>query len=170
MSLLDNASIAANSVQRSGEVSGSTSSTSSSNILSALGAIIGDIGAGIVPEDIYERLLWPQRFYNGFTARHILVLALLMPMGGPLHTAALNVIDRVFQNDLFRGDCVAHMLGTAFFSDSRLEYEVVDTQGVVQKKVRNGLWVSVLAQLPIQKLAAKSQSWEQGASMGKPVR
>jgi hypothetical protein len=87
----------------------SPSLSEQTSILSALGTLIGYIGAEAATDQVFERLLWPQRFWNGFTIYHALRVALFMPMGGPLHRAALHTLavegghdwtyarDRVFQ-------------------------------------------------------------------------
>ena len=81
----------------------------------ALGAIIGYLGAEVAEGDIFERLLWPQRFYNHLELDAVIKLAFLMPMGGPVHRAALITLDNFRKNGLYRGHCQGQMLGTAFF-------------------------------------------------------
>ncbi|KAJ4152251.1 hypothetical protein NW754_004046 [Fusarium falciforme] len=36
----------------------------STAIVSALGAVLGYLGAEVAEESIFERILWPQRFFN----------------------------------------------------------------------------------------------------------
>src|SRR5258708_39160987 len=86
--------------------------SNSANVLSALGSLIGYLGTEVAPGDLFERQLWPQRFYNGFTIYNAWKLALLMPMGGPLHKAALQTLDKFFKNGLFKGGSLGRMLGT----------------------------------------------------------
>ena len=69
----------------------------------ALGSIIGYLGAEVAEATIFERLLWPQRFYNDFNLTISIKLALLMPMGGPLHCAALQTLDVFNEKGLYLG-------------------------------------------------------------------
>lgn len=73
-----------------------------------------------------------------------------MPLGGPLHKAALDTVDRFFENGLFRGDRLGHMLGTAFFPDSGMKYQMYEN-GAFQREaqVRNGIWVRMLKEMPM---------------------
>ncbi|KAL2822278.1 hypothetical protein BDW59DRAFT_149645 [Aspergillus cavernicola] len=117
----------------------------------ALGTILGYLGAEIAPPDLFERLLWPQRFYNGLSLTSVPKLALLMTMGGPLHRAALTTFDNILHNDLLKGKHIGHMLGSPFYADSGLKYTVYDSQGRKEEEeyVRNDLWTRVLAHYPI---------------------
>ncbi|KAI1666406.1 hypothetical protein L13192_10090 [Pyrenophora tritici-repentis] len=62
-------------------------------VAGALGSVIGYVGAEVAKPTVFERLLWPQRFYNYATPRTLLLSALTMPMGGPLHKAAFAALD-----------------------------------------------------------------------------
>ena len=93
-------------------------------VLNALGTLIGYIGAEAATSQVFERLLWPQRFWNGFSTTKALKIALFMPMGGPLHRAALHTLDRFFKHGLFKGDSLGHILGTAFYTDTTSSYKV----------------------------------------------
>ena len=117
----------------------------------ALGTILGYLGAEIAPPDLFERLLWPQRFYNGFSLASIPKMALLMTMGGPLHRAALTTFDDILHNDLLKGPHLGHMLGSPFYKDSCLKYTVYDAEGRKEGEeyVRNDLWTRVAANYPI---------------------
>ncbi|KAL3444153.1 hypothetical protein BJX65DRAFT_174824 [Aspergillus insuetus] len=117
----------------------------------ALGTILGYLGAEIAPPDLFERLLWPQRFYNGFSWTATPKMALLMSMGGPLHRAALTTFDKILHNDLLKGKHIGHMLGSPFYSDSGLKYTIYDSQGRKEEEeyVRNDLWSRVVAHYPI---------------------
>src|SRR5262245_61443387 len=99
-----------------------TADSNSTNVLTALGTLIGYLGSEVATQDLFERQLWPQRFYNGVSLRNLWKLALIMPMGGPLHAAALQTLDTFFKNGLFKGDRLGKMLGSAFFRDSQAEY------------------------------------------------
>jgi len=124
--------------------------SNSANVLSALGTLIGYLGTEVATGDLFERQLWPQRFYNGFTIYNAWKLALLMPMGGPLHKAALQTLDKFFKNGLFKGGSLGRMLGTAFFFDSKIRYTVYE-EGIPpqQEHVRNGLWIRAIEDMPI---------------------
>jgi hypothetical protein len=149
--------------QRSG---GAPSLSEQTSTLSALGTLIGYIGAEAATDQIFERLLWPQRFWNGFGVRHTPQVALFMPMGGPLHRAALHTLDRFFENGLFKGDTIGHMLGTAFFKNSGWQYAVWNNgEQESTELVRNGLWIRAASLLPIP--TEKRQS---SLETGRPVR
>ncbi|KAJ5646840.1 hypothetical protein N7490_003212 [Penicillium lividum] len=121
-----------------------------SNTLSAASTFIGYIGTEVATTDCFDRLLWPQRAYNNFSLWNAWKPALLMPLGGPLHTAALKTIDTFFKHGLFRGPHMGHMLGTTFFPDTGMEYQLYE-DGVYKRdaKARNGLWLRVLEQMPM---------------------
>jgi len=112
-------------------------------VAGALGSVIGYVGAEVAEPAIFERLLWPQRFYNYATPRTLLLSALTMPMGGPLHKAALETLDAIREEGLYRGATRGHMLGTAFFHNSTVEY-INRTTSDVDHEIRNGFWVEVL--------------------------
>ncbi|KAL2837291.1 hypothetical protein BJY01DRAFT_221129 [Aspergillus pseudoustus] len=140
----------------------------------ALGTILGYLGAEIAPPDLFERLLWPQRFYNGFSFTSIPKMALLMTMGGPLHRAALTVFDNILHNDLLKGRHIGHMLGSPFYADSGLTYTVYDSQGRKEEDeyVRNDLWTRVVAHYPIPSsaLATRPTSYTAGGVPVTPTR
>ncbi|RYN18448.1 hypothetical protein AA0112_g11540 [Alternaria arborescens] len=112
-------------------------------VAGALGSVIGYLGAEVAEPTVFERLLWPQRFYNYASLRTLLVSALMMPMGGPLHKAALETLDAIRENGLYRGATRGHMLGTAFFHENDVKYfNRIVNEG--EKDIRNGFWVEVL--------------------------
>ena len=117
-------------------------SSQTMSVISALGTLVGYIGAEAATEDVFERLLWPQRFFNAMSRQDFLQIGFLTPMGGPLHRAAIGTLDKMHRNGLFRGHSLGNMLGTAFFHDTRLKYKVHEQQKVIGKEhVRNGVWV-----------------------------
>ena len=120
---------------------------SSSTIIAALGNLVGYIGAEAATSDIFERLLWPQRFYSGFNISNAPIVILLMPMMGPLHSAALSTLDSFSRQQLLRGKRSGHMLGTPFFRDSKTKYKVFDGSAELVKDGRNGLWTRAVAQI-----------------------
>ena len=127
--------------------------SSGASIINALGTLIGYLGAEVAIPEIFERLLWPERFYNGFNLSKVPQMALFMPMGGPLHKAALSTLDKLLNNGLFKGDEQGHMLGSPFYRDSKLRYAVYDSvnAGKPEKEyVRNGIWVRAIENLRIQ--------------------
>lgn len=129
-------------------------SNEQSAVINALGSLLGYIGAEVVTPSIFERLLWPQRFYNGYPSRLSTLgrIAFLMPMGGPLHKAALTTLDTLLTSGLFRGSGLGHMLGSPFFNDSHLRYtayEAGSSTAIKEATVRNGLWVRAIENLPV---------------------
>ncbi|MCJ1240310.1 hypothetical protein MMC14_008311 [Varicellaria rhodocarpa] len=132
------------------------SSSDITSTISALGTLIGYLGAESATDDIFERLQWPQRYFSGITYKNALQVGLGMPMGGPLHKTALHVLDRLYRNGLFKGPNLGNMLGTVFFRDSGLKYTLHEPPNKPEKEyVRNGIWVRAVAQIP---LAFKSQT------------
>ena len=111
----------------------------------ALGAIIGYVGAEVVEVSTFERLLWPQRFYNHVTPGTLFLIVIASPSGGPLHKAALHTLDVFRSKGLYRGVQQGHMLGTAFFPDLRTQYLIHNSNAEDEHfEARNGLWVTVL--------------------------
>jgi hypothetical protein len=130
-------------------------------VLNAFGTVLGYIGAEAATRDVFERLLWPQRFYSGFTFAHVLKSGLLMPMGGPLYKICLHTLDVTFEHGLFLGHAQGHMLNTAFFRQEPWTYTFHSsdpTEPSHTESVRNCLWVRALAQLPMPMLATGSDA------------
>jgi hypothetical protein len=115
-------------------------------VAGALGSVIGYVGAEVAEPTVFERLLWPQRFYNYASPRTLALSALTMPMGGPLHKAALETLDAIRENGLYRGPRRGHMLGTAFFHENKVAY-VNRTARDDDRQIRNGFWVEVLKKI-----------------------
>ena len=84
-----------------------------STVAAALGLILGYLGAEVAQASTFERLLWPQRFYNSLSPITLLTLGLLFPTSGPLHQAALVVLDEFRDHRLYKGRSRGNMLGTA---------------------------------------------------------
>lgn len=63
-----------------------------SAITGALGSIIGYLGSEVAEPAVFERLLWPERFYNVISCRNAIEMTLFMPLGGPVHKAALQTL------------------------------------------------------------------------------
>ncbi|KAJ9653652.1 hypothetical protein H2198_007203 [Neophaeococcomyces mojaviensis] len=123
-----------------------------SNVFGGFGAVLGYIGAEAATPAVFERLLWPQRFLSGFDIASAPWLAILMPMGGPLHKAALQCLDTAFTYGLFKGPQQGHMLGTSFFSQKSWTYTMHANDGAIEshtEPVRNSLWTGALSQMAI---------------------
>ncbi|KAF8850631.1 hypothetical protein BDZ45DRAFT_539306, partial [Acephala macrosclerotiorum] len=120
-------------------------------IAGALGSVIGYVGAEVADRSLFERLLWPQRFYNDFNFSVFVKLALLMPMGGPVHKAAIQTLEKFRKNGLYNGASRGDMLGTAFFEDAGYTCREVmnaDLQHGLETKpdqARNNFWVEAIA-------------------------
>jgi hypothetical protein len=120
-------------------------------IAGALGSVIGYVGGEVADRAIFERLLWPQRFYNDFNFGVFIRLALLMPMGGPVHKAAIETLEKFRKNGLYNGASRGDMLGTAFYEDAGYacrEVMNVDLHGTVVSEpyqARNNFWVETIA-------------------------
>ena len=142
------------------------------SVISALGTIIGYIGSEAATEDVFERLLWPQRFFNAFCWHDLVEIGLLNPMGGPMHMAALNTLDKFYQSGLFKGRNLGNMLGTAFFHNTGKKYKMYDPlSGSTDKEsVRNGLWVQAIARIPLAIQYQKEQNPESGVKQVRLVR
>ncbi|KAJ5480957.1 hypothetical protein N7539_006851 [Penicillium diatomitis] len=119
-----------------------------SNVLSALGTLIGYIGTEVATADPIDRLLWPRRAFQNFSMQNAWKVALFMPLGGPLHKTALETMDTFVKHGLFQGELCGHMLGTAFFPDTYMTYQLYQ-DGLMKREasVRNGLWVRVMDQI-----------------------
>jgi hypothetical protein len=126
----------------------SNNSNIENNLFGAFGAVVGYLGAESATALAFERLLWPQRFYSNFQLSSVPGIALLTPMGGPMHKAGLTVMDRLFQHGLLRGPYQGHMLGTTFFPQRDGTY-TMHGDGVSceshTEPLRNFLWARALS-------------------------
>ena len=114
-------------------------------ILAALGSVIGYVGAEVADSIIFERLLWPYRFYNYLILWNAIKLAIFMPMGGPLHRAALECLDGFEKNGLYGGITKGDMHGTTFFQDSLQSYSPSSGRDKNKRKdARNLIWIKSL--------------------------
>ncbi|CAD6567913.1 MAG: hypothetical protein ASARMPRED_001186 [Alectoria sarmentosa] len=149
-----------------------SNASQTTSVISALGTLIGYIGSEAATEDVFERLLWPQRFFNQFSYHDLVQIGLLNPMGGPMHKAALNTLDKFHQAGLFKGRNLGNMLGTAFFHDTGLKYKVhYPSPGSTGKEyVRNGLWVQAVARISLAAQGAKERNPESGLEPPKLIR
>lgn len=158
--------------QQQVSISDMSNASQTTSVISALGTIIGYIGSEAATEDVFERLLWPQRFFNAFSWQDLLEIGLLHPMGGPMHKAALNTLDKFHRAGLFRGRNLGNMLGTAFFHDTGLKYKMHDPPPGSKGKeyVRNGLWVQAVARISLVVQCQKEQNPESGVKPPRLVR
>lgn len=126
-------------------------SDQASVLTQALGSVLGYAGGEVAEVATFERLLWPQRFYNDTTLPTMLKQALFMTMGGPLHSAALKTLDVYRTHGLYRGPGRGNFLGTAFYPDLGIRYKSQLRPGDPgydgDNEVRNGFWVEVLREL-----------------------
>ncbi|KAG9749475.1 hypothetical protein KCU73_g6819, partial [Aureobasidium melanogenum] len=115
------------------------------DITGALGTILGYLGAEVAEESVFERLLWPQRYYNDLSLIILLKLVFLMPSGGPLHRAALETLTDFQKNGLYLGKTRGNMLGTAFYSRLNVSYfaRTLTGQENAAKETRNGFLVRI---------------------------
>jgi len=128
-----------------------------SSVFGGFGAVLGYIGAEAATPAVFERLLWPQRFLSGFNLASVPWLALLMPMGGPLHKAALNCLDTAFTYGLFKGAQQGHMLGTSFFSQKSWTYTMHANDHATEshtEPTRNSIWTGALSHMPVPVIEA----------------
>lgn len=119
------------------------------SITAALGSVIGYLGGEVSQRWSFERLLWPQRYYHHIDVLDYVKMSLLLPMGGPIHRAALETLDGFLRQGLYKGGIRGDMLGTAFFSEQEsIAYYHRTASSEVEcrerKKVRNGFWPQVL--------------------------
>lgn len=132
--------------------------------LAALGALLGYIGAEAATTSPFEHLLWPNRHLSHPSSLSSdLAIAILMPMGGPIHKAALEVFDTLYAHGLFSGRQRGHMLGTAFYKDVGWSYTLRGTgQEPVPKETRNCLWALALGLLRVPELDSNDQESSSG--------
>lgn len=127
--------------------------------LAALGALLGYVGAEAATTAPFEQLLWPQRHLSNFSWRSAPAVALLMPMGGPFHKAALETFDTLHRHGLlFAGPRRGHMLGTAFFTDIGWTYNVHEPGRLPEvKETRNCLWAPAVGLLPVPEVEEETR-------------
>lgn len=121
---------------------GVINSSAAAGIIGALGSLIGYFGAEAADEVNFERLLWPERFYNDVSFAALCKIALSMTMGGPLNKAGLHALGSFAKNRLYRGPRQGNMLGTPFFSALPIKYR--DQTNNQEDDVRNALLIRVL--------------------------
>jgi len=114
-------------------------------IAGALGSVIGYLGGEAAEVSIFERLLWPQRFYNQVGPLPFIGMCVVLPMAGPLHGAALKTLDKFRDNGIYSTYYRGHLLGTAFYGASKQKYhDRSGSEPSEASEVRNGFWPEVL--------------------------
>lgn len=130
------------------------------NVFGAFGTVLGYIGAEAATGRVFEGLIWPQRSVSNFRLSQTPWRALLTPMGGPMHKAALKVFDVIYRHDLFNGPNHGHMLGTAFFPELHWKYTMYG-QGLDEahtEPLRNCIWARAMRLLPMVEPNPKTRS------------
>ncbi|KAI8710872.1 hypothetical protein NCS52_01530000 [Fusarium sp. LHS14.1] len=117
----------------------------------AFNALLGYLGGQAATTIIFERLLWPQRYFSCFRPACVPKLAFLFSMAGPLSPTALEVIDTAFCHGLFNGVQQGHMLGSAFYQDMGWTYTMhaLGDEPERESQIRNCLWVRAMLSLPL---------------------
>jgi hypothetical protein len=130
----------------------------------ALGTIVGYLGTEVACSSIFNRLLWPSRFYNTKSLKSFSAIVLLMPMGGPIHKAAVEALDMLVSAGLWKGYCRGDMLGTAFYKDTGHHYIVRTAAGSngEKREARNAFWITVLGLIPWQPQTDSAQPAARG--------
>jgi hypothetical protein len=123
----------------------------SGDLFGAFNALLGYLGGQAATIIIFERFLWPQRYFSSFRPACVPKLAFLFSMAGPLSPTALEVIDAAFRHGLFNGEEQGHMLGTAFYQDMEWTYTMhaFGDEPERESQIRNCLWVRALLNLSL---------------------
>ena len=131
---------------------GADANTLSIAAFTALGTIVGYLGTEVASASIFHRMLWPSRFYNTRSLKSLIAIVFLMPIGGPIHKAAVEALDRLVFAGLWKGYCRGDMLGTAFYNDTGHHYvmRMADGSKSERKAARNAFWITVLGLIPWQ--------------------
>lgn len=122
----------------------------STAVFGAMGTIIGYFGIEIGSDSLFERLLWPTRYYNTLSFKSLVQLMMLTPMGGPMLRPAIRVIDKFIAARMHRGKRQGDPLGTAFFPNLRQRHIIhlgkgsKETHKQDTEEFRNFIWVRVL--------------------------
>ncbi|EFY87352.1 hypothetical protein MAC_06587 [Metarhizium acridum CQMa 102] len=130
--------------------------------LAALSALLGYVGAEAATVSPFEHLLWPNRYLCNLSVSSVFAIVVLTPMGGPMHKAALEILDTLYTHGLFQGQHRGHMLGTAFFKDIGWTHTLCSPgQEPRTKPSRNCLWAMALALLHVPDLKQNSQDGQE---------
>ncbi|KID84797.1 hypothetical protein MGU_07947 [Metarhizium guizhouense ARSEF 977] len=129
----------------------------------AEGALLGsNVGAEAATRSPLQHLLWPNRHLSNLSASSVFAIVILTPMGGPMHKAALQILDTLYTHGLFQGQHHGHMLGTAFFEDIGWTHTLCSPgQEPRTTASRNCLWATALAMLRVPDLKQNSQGGQE---------
>jgi hypothetical protein len=112
-------------------------------VATTIGILIGYFAGEVGKARDFERLFWVQRYYYAIDPLSLVRAAFLLPMGGVLHKATLEALDKLHAKGLMSlKSARGHMLGSCFFRDSGLKYGV--GTGSEVEEARNGFLVSIL--------------------------
>jgi len=113
--------------------------------LNFVALLVAYLGTELAPYSLIERMLWPQRFSSDTNAGSI-KNALFLSLGGPMHKVVIRAVEIFRDHGLLKGQGQGHLLGTAFFADTRIPYTLHrgDGQPAEEEHVRNGLLVRIL--------------------------
>ncbi|KAL8787514.1 MAG: hypothetical protein Q9213_002172 [Squamulea squamosa] len=131
-----------------GDFGSATTPGSNAAVLGALGTLIAYLGTEISVNDLFNRLLWPQKYYNNPSTQKIWKAALLMPMGGPLHKAALTTLDAIYKHGCSKAIGMA-ICSAQLFADTGRSYRLLEKDATsTTEHARNGMWLRVIEELP----------------------
>jgi len=103
----------------------------------ALGTIVGYLGTEVASASIFHRILWPSRFSSDTaTLKSFTGIIFLIPIGGPIHKAAVEVWNLFSLAGLWKRYCRGDMLGTALYDDTEHCYVVRMANSNISEKKR----------------------------------
>ena len=98
-------------------------------LFTGLGFVIGSVRSHVASDSAFDKMLWPERYYQTKSIMKLTMIGLTGSMLGPFQTAAIRVKNGFRDNGLFRGSQEGDMLGTAFFEDSEARYKAFVKRG-----------------------------------------
>ena len=115
-------------------------------LLAVLGSIIGYLGAEVAQESLFERLLWPERYFNDFRLAILFKTALLTPMGGPVPQSRSPGVGQIPGQRFVPGPASRSHAWIGVLQRSRRENHTCPCESEHHrgKDVRDGFWVTVL--------------------------
>ncbi|PYH96462.1 hypothetical protein BO71DRAFT_176905 [Aspergillus ellipticus CBS 707.79] len=116
------------------------------SVFAALGTVVGYLGTEVSSHSMFERLLWPSRFYNTTNVGSLIAISCIMTMGGPVHRTAVQALETLTLSGLWKGKFQGDMLGTIFYRDTGRRYVVRNPDGTQseERQVRNDFWIGVM--------------------------
>ncbi|PWY87555.1 hypothetical protein BO70DRAFT_394439 [Aspergillus heteromorphus CBS 117.55] len=116
------------------------------SIFAALGTVVGYLGTEVSSHSMFERLLWPSRFYNTTNVGSLIAISCIMTMGGPVHRTAVQALETLTLSGLWKGKFHGDMLGTIFYRDTGRRYIIRNPDGTTseERQVRNDFWIGVM--------------------------